>query len=179
MVIATEELRERTNEIFKNPQKFIVLDSEHIKYSYNNDKFVLALESLNICNSINFGNELFAKINPGKRIDFNILIQAIECVIKDEPFNDNQLHEYFTIQNEIDHFTKLMKNYSDIFEKTWYPSIDLILLGISLKSQSELKSKRDCNLIDDYTEAYELYLDHATDLKTGIKKTQSKIKQYM
>jgi hypothetical protein len=179
MVITTDELHHRTAEILKNPYKFIVLESEHIKYSDNNDKFVLAIELLNICNSLNYGNELFVKINPEKQINFNILTQAIGCVLKDEPFNEDQLLEYFKIQNEIDHFTKLMRDFTDIYEKTWYPSIDLILLGISLKRQSELKRERDCDLIDDYTDAYELYLDHTTDLKAGIKKIKSKIQKYM
>lgn len=170
MVLNQNEVVSR-KDILTHSHNYLVLDSRHIKNQYNHRKFELAIELLNICNTVNWVNEIFAETDPDRQIEYDVLYKAIDHIIQDKPFNEDQIIEYYKVIREIEYCGKLLSNFTDFYEEIWFPNIDLILLGFPLEEQEVLQEPISSQLFDFYAEEYDkLRVDiDPKDLSDSIK----------
>lgn len=151
ITLSKKEQTEKANQIAANHHKFMVLDVENIKYTYNRKRFELAVEHLALCNSLNYIDEILEKTRSVERIDLSILFEALQHIQTDKPFNKTQLKKYFEAREQVEKITLIFESISDISEKLCFFEVDLILLGVSLSKQMDLeKEGLLTSLIDDY-----------------------------
>lgn len=173
MVLSEKEKLEKDRAINQKPYNYMVLDTSHIRYRENGKKFTLAVEMLNICNYVNWGNEIFKKVNASYNIELSIIYKAMDAVLKDEGFNQEDLLTYFTVRKEIEEYALLIQNFSDFNESLWFPEIDLMLAGLSLKKQSSLEIEKWEKIVDQYAKLFDDFTENnieVNDFKIKVEK---------
>jgi hypothetical protein len=131
--------------------KFMVLDAGHLKFHEDKERFRMAIEILNTCNFFVMVNEFLKGSSSKKEFKTGILYQAMQHVLKEEPFNDAQLKEYFLFWQEFESLTKLILKLYDTDSFLLDYQVDYILFGCSYSNQFDAKK---ANLMDDVNDKY-------------------------
>jgi len=131
--------------------KFMVLDAGHLKFHEDKERFRMAIEILNTCNFFVTVNDFLKGSGSKKEFKTGILYEAMQHVLKEEPFNDAQLKEYFIFWQEFESLTKLILKLYDMDSFYFDFDIDLILFGCSYSNQFDAKQD---NLLEDVFEKY-------------------------
>ena len=131
--------------------KFMVLDAGHLKFHEDKERFKMAIEILNTCNFFVMVNEFLKESGSKKEFKTGILYQAMQHVLKEEPFNDAQLKEYFLLWQEFESLTKLILKLYDTDSFLLDYQVDYILFGCSYSNQFDAKK---ANLMDDVNDKY-------------------------
>lgn len=175
ITLSKKEQTEKANQIAKHPHKFMVLDVEHIKYAYNTEKFKLAVEYLNFCNKLTWVNEILENTGSDSKIELSILFEAIQHILSDKPFSKGQLKTYYATKRQFEKISFILDNFTDLSENMYFPEVDLILLGVSLKTQKKL-IEEEIDLINEYSDMHDkaLQLDSLDEVLTRINETINK-----
>ena len=150
---SNEEKREAGKQLLQNPifSKFMVLDAGHLKFHEDKERFRMGLEILNTCSFFVMVNDILKESGSKKKFNTGILYQAIDHVLREEPFNDSQLKEYFQLWQEFESLTKMILKLYDPDNFYLDYEIDYILLGCSYGNQYDAKK---ANIMEDISEQY-------------------------
>src|SRR5680860_223678 len=148
-----EQKREAGKDLLQHPtySKFMVLDAGHLKFHEDKERFRMAIEILNTCNFFVMVNDFLKGSGSKKEFKTGILYEAMQHVLKEEPFNDAQLKEYFLLWQEFDSFSTLILKLYDADNFSLDYDIDFILFGCSYSNQFD--AKKD-NCLEDVFEKY-------------------------
>ena len=148
-----QQKREAGKNLLQHPtySKFMVLDAGHLKFYEDKERFRMAIEILNTCNFFVMVNDFLKGSGSKKEFKTGILYEAIQHVLKEEPFNDAQLKEYFLLWQEFDSFSTLILKLYDADNFSLDYDIDFILFGCSYSNQFDAKQ---ANCLEDVFEKY-------------------------
>ena len=128
----------------------ILLNTEHLIYSSDKDAFMIAIEVLNVINSVKFINDFYDKVGSKIKISTNILYKAIDAGFDNKPFTDEEIKEYFKEIKLIDNFFENIEKFTEFNAHNVPYELEFVLLGLSYENQDKLTEKQKTELFEEY-----------------------------
>lgn len=150
--------KEVAEEIAKYPTwtQYMILDVEHMRKVEDRKVFKLAMEILGTCQFFTVTNSLLKRTAP---VDTSILYQAIEHVLNQKPFNEEQLKQWFNFWIEFEEVCTLLLRLYDTDRHYVSSDIDFMLFGFSYEEIEEARER------DKSGELFDSYLDLSGDMR--------------
>lgn len=128
----------------------ILLNTEHLIYSSDKEAFMIAIEVLNVINSVKFINDFYDKVGSKIKISTNILYKAIDAGFDNKPFTDEEIKEYFKEIKLIDNFFENIEKFTEFNAHNVPYELEFVLLGLSYENQDKLTEKQKTELFEEY-----------------------------
>ena len=128
----------------------ILLNTEHLIYSSDKEAFMIAIEVLNVINSVKFINDFYDKVGSKIKISTNILYKAIDAGFDNKPFTDEEIKEYFKEIKLIDNFFENIEKFTEFNAHNVPYELEFVLLGLSYENQDKLTEKQKIELFEEY-----------------------------
>lgn len=151
MIINKDILRENKNFVSETKTPIMVLDLKHFQYYNDVERFGLAVEILNVVNSVTWLNKICSDLNSKQCIDTSVFYEIIECLFAEKCLEDSKLKTYFEIQQDLEHFSKIFQKVADTDRNFDLPfEVDFILLGVNLEKYQDMEEDAKADLHDEY-----------------------------
>lgn len=160
MTISREYWVKNLTQLANKSHNYMVLDTEHLGYSDDEERFRQGILALDVCNTIAWANDLYRKLNINKRFNDAIIFDVMKSLYTGKPFTDKQLQEYYKFQQQFHEFEHHMKRfYAHIESMTIGSETEFVLLGLNWEEQEELGSTTVKDLNSRYIGLFVQFLD--------------------
>lgn len=175
MILSKEYLKNRSNEVSENYFNYLLLDVEHL--NENTKQLKRAIEVLNVINNIQIANNMYKDFESLVRIDCSIYFEILKSIYNEKHFTDDQLIQYYETGEKLTKFWHTISTLRDI--ETILPiSVDLMLLGLDLKTHDSLSDKQKMKIHDKYSDAVYVTERSNSDLKEFVKDLKFMINEF-
>lgn len=171
MVLNSEILKNNSRVLADNHYKYMILDVAHMVDSEMFDRFESSLQILNVRNAFEMINQLWRDMEVIKELDVTILNPVIDAIYKQEPFNQEQLKQFFTTMKEFEKALRAFRPFNAALDSVFInDEVEMFLLGISLDVQKANKEAIENHegISEKYNNAKYEYFEDKTDYKTFI-----------
>ncbi|HEY9222324.1 MAG TPA: hypothetical protein VIO43_12200 [Lutibacter sp.] len=149
MVISNEYLKRNINDYLKNPWNYLVLDVEHLRE--DTQKLEWVLDIVNVINDSERLKKLCKDLNSDLVIENSILLEVIQSIYSEVPFNEDQLLRYYKLLSTLNKCYDILMPFSEI-HCTLSDVIELNLLGINFSEFKRLSEENKSKLPGEYSD---------------------------
>lgn len=163
MILSNQQMEKLSIKEISN-HKHMVLNIEHLNYTEDIQLFGYAIETLNLINTINWANKLYENAESKIRIETGILYKAIDALLNQRSFTDEELLEYFKVLRKTESLYKTLLKFKEV--ETYIPyEAEFILLGMKFETLQRLDKHEIENIHEEYGNNYcdAIFRDMALD----------------
>ena len=151
MILLEDYWKNNLIKLSKKPHNYLVLNTSHMGCREDIDKFKNSIHVLDVFQTLNWGNELYGKLNLKKSLNTGILFDVLKSIYTEEAFTNKQLQEYFQLMQGLTEFEKQIKKlYPHVETVNISSQVEFVLLGISWEEQEDLEEEKVDELNQNY-----------------------------
>lgn len=156
-VLSQDYFKENPHSLTRQTYKYTVLNVENLQHYEDRERFHHGIETLSYCHGAVWANQMYEKMEKKNKINTDILFKAVQSIMNDAPFSDDELQTYYEAVRDVEEFGSVLVKFYE-FEYFMPYETEFILLGVPLEKQLGIsREKKDLILIE-YSELYaEMY----------------------
>lgn len=115
----------------------VILNFDHIGLGYHGNRMKYAIDILDLIFFYCRVQKMYNDLGFKEKIDYSILYEVIDHVLKEEPFNDSQLIRFYELKKVFETITEAMNTLLNEDDYYLDYDVDFTLLGLTVEELRE------------------------------------------